>query len=60
MRFTRLLYHQNLNPDCTQTRLFPECYGRLAGAGDVPGLPGWGVRAVGRVEALPDVFCRSF
>ena len=26
----------------TRTRLCAEGYGRLAGAGDVPGLPGWG------------------
>jgi len=26
----------------TQTRVFPECYGRLATVVDVPGLPGWG------------------
>ena len=35
---------------------------RAAGErGDVPGLPGWGgaYRAVGRVEALPDVFLQG-
>ena len=26
----------------------------------MPGLPGWGVRAVGRVEALPDILGRGF
>ena len=28
--------------EALETRLFPERYGRLASAGDVPGLPGWG------------------
>ena len=43
-----------------ETHSSAESYGRLARAGNVPGLPGWGVRAVGRIEALPDVLCRSF
>jgi len=30
----------------TQTPLFPKSYGRLVSVGDVPGLPGRGVRAV--------------
>jgi len=46
--------------EALETRLFPESSGRLASAEDVPGLPGWGVGAVGREEALPDIFCWSF
>ena len=46
--------------EALETRLFPECYVRLARVEDVPGLPGWGGCAVGRVEALPDIFWRSF
>jgi len=30
--------------EALETPLFPESSGRLAGAGDVPGLPGWGVQ----------------
>jgi len=44
----------------TQTHSSAESYGRLAGAGDVPGLPGWGVRAVCRGEALPDILGSGF
>ena len=42
-----------------ETPLFPESYGRLASVGMCPGCRDGGVRAVGRVEALPDVFLQG-